>query len=108
VGKLTQALQAALVEKDVENAYREAIHAARPQATLTSPHGTDGYAQWAKDATTVRLLLEAKYDLDFKARIPVCSTLGQCILYLKKFEAPAWGVRARVPAEVGRVSFPPG
>jgi len=47
-----------------------------------SPYGSDGYAQWG----TVRLLLEAKFDLDFKSRVPVCNTLGQCILYLKKFE----------------------
>jgi len=77
------ALTNARVEKDVENAYREAIHKGRPEATLTSPHGTDGYALWSN----VRLLLEAKFDLDFKSRVPVCNTLGQCILYLKRFEA---------------------
>lgn len=72
----------AVVEKDVENAYRKAIKDNRPDATITSPHHTDGYAQWG----TVRLLLEAKFDSDFKQRIPVCNTLGQCLMYLKKFE----------------------
>lgn len=76
------ALDNAHVEKDVENAYREAIHKIRPDASITSPYGTDGYAKWS----TVRLLLETKYDLDFKARTPVCNTLGQCITYLKRFE----------------------
>ena len=80
---MIKALQAAVVEKDVENAYRETIRKGRPQATITSPYNTDGYAQW----DSVRLLLEAKYDLDFKARVPVCNTLGQCLLYIKRFEA---------------------
>ena len=82
------ALTLARVEKDVENAYREAIRKGRPEAAITSPHGTDGYATWG-DGTppSVRLLLEAKFDLDFKARVPVCNTLGQCLLYLKRFEA---------------------
>lgn len=79
---MKKALAVAIKEKDVENAYRAAIHKTKPEATITSPHGTDGYAQWG----TVRLLLEAKYDLDFKGRIPVCNTLGQCLLYIKRFE----------------------
>jgi len=81
-----KSLQAAVVEKDVENAYREAIHKGRPEATITSPYNTDGYAQWGVGSASVRLLLEAKYDLDFKSKAPVCNTLGQCLLYIKRFE----------------------
>lgn len=76
-------MKTALVEKDVENNYRAGISAAKPDAQWTSPHGTDGYAQWA----TVRLLLEAKYDLDLKSRVAACGVLGQALLYVKKFEA---------------------
>jgi hypothetical protein len=76
-------MKTALVEKDVENSYRAGISAAKPDAQWTSPHGTDGYAQWA----TVRLLLEAKYDLDLKSRVAACGVLGQALLYVKKFEA---------------------
>lgn len=76
-------LDEAVVEKDVENAYRGEILRLRPQATITSPHNVDGYAQWS----TVRLLLEAKFDLDLRSRGPVCNVLGQCLLYVKKFEA---------------------
>lgn len=79
---MKKTLQNARVEKDVENAYREELHKERPEASITSPHGTDGYAVWG----SVRLLLEAKYNLDFKARVPMCNTLGQCLLYLKRFE----------------------
>lgn len=85
---LSAALAVAHVEKDVENAYRAEVSAQR-DASWSSPHGTDGVATWSTvtPPVTVRLLLEAKYDLDFKARGPVCSVLGQLILYLKRFES---------------------
>lgn len=75
-------LKRSVVEKDVENAYRGELRRVQPDAEVTSPYGTDGYAKWG----TVRLLLEAKYDLDFKARLPLCSTLAQCLFYIKRFE----------------------
>jgi hypothetical protein len=74
-------LQQARVEKDVENVYRAAISEATG-AVWASPYGTDGVAHWGN----VRLLFEAKYDLDFKSRPVLCGVLGQVILYLKKFE----------------------
>lgn len=80
------ALKAACVEKDVENAYRAEVTHHRQDATWTSPHGTDGQAEWPAAAGTVRLLLEAKYDQDLKSKIPMCNVLGQILLYLKKFE----------------------
>ena len=75
------ALGKAVVEKDVEGVYRSEITRLTGSA-WTSPHGTDGYTEWS----TVRLLLETKYDLDLKNRAASCSVLGQVILYLKKFE----------------------
>lgn len=83
------ALASARVEKDVENAYRAEITHHRPKAEVTSPHGTDGYVRWdsaADKPVNVRLLLEAKLAADLKSKVPVCSVLGQLILYLKKFE----------------------
>jgi hypothetical protein len=77
-----RALDAARVEKDVENAYRAEVSYHRPSAEWESPFGTDGEAKWG----TVRLLLEAKYAENLKDRASVCGVLGQMILYLKKFE----------------------
>ena len=76
-------LEAARNEKDVENAYRGELTQSVPSVGITSPYGTDGYAQWG----TVRALLEFKYDRNLKARTDQCGVLGQLILYLKKFEA---------------------
>lgn len=75
-----------VVEKDVENVYRAGISKTRPSAVWSSPYGTDGVAEW-QGAATVRLLLEAKYDLDLKSRVAACGVLGQVLLYLKRFEA---------------------
>ena len=86
---LSAALAASRVEKDVENAYRAEVSAQRADASWSSPHATDGLAVWSSESAppvNVRLLLEAKYDLDFKQRGPVCSVLGQMLLYLKRFE----------------------
>ncbi len=86
---LSAALAASRVEKDVENAYRAEVSAQRTDASWSSPHATDGLAVWSSESAppvNVRLLLEAKYDLDFKQRGPVCSVLGQMLLYLKRFE----------------------
>ena len=89
---LYKKLNKAVVEKDVENAYREAIQVEVPEASITSPHNTDGFAEWcyenaAEQDVSVRLLLETKYDLELKQRLPVCTTIGQCLFYLKKFES---------------------
>jgi hypothetical protein len=86
---LSAALAASRVEKDVENAYRAEVSAQRADVSWSSPHATDGLAVWSSESAppvNVRLLLEAKYDLDFKQRGPVCSVLGQMLLYLKRFE----------------------
>lgn len=76
-------LNASKNEKDVENAYRGELMHHVPDASITSPYGTDGYAQWG----TVRALLEFKYDRNLKARTDQCGVLGQMVLYIKKFEA---------------------
>lgn len=80
------ALDTARVEKDVENAYRAEISNHVPDVAWSSPHGSDGLAQWKASASTVRLLLEANFDQDLKAKLPVLSVLGQLLCYLKKFE----------------------
>ena len=76
-------LNASKNEKDVENSYRGELMHHVPEASITSPYGTDGYAQWG----TVRALLEFKYDRNLKARTDQCGVLGQMVLYIKKFEA---------------------
>ena len=74
-------VSSALVEKDVENAYRSAVVNARPDAVVSSPYGCDGLIAW----DDVRLLLECKLDVDFKDRAVVCRVLGQALAYVRRF-----------------------
>ena len=74
-------MRAAQVEKDVEGGYRSRI-LRLTGATWSSPFGSDGVAEWGD----VKLLMEAKYDVDMKSRVDVCTVLGQLLLYVKRFE----------------------
>ena len=69
-------------EKDVESAYRTELAACIPGVKITSPFGSDGYAEF----DTVRALLEFKYDWDLKHKSESCRALTQLVFYLKKFE----------------------
>ena len=64
---ITKLLKAAVCEKDVENAWRAALLAERPSASITSPHGCDGLISWGN----VRALIEFKLDVDLKSRADV-------------------------------------
>jgi len=84
-------LQSAIVEKDVENAYRTALLKAFGfiGAWFESKHGTDGvlFAKDYKDhPINLIMLLECKYDADFTQRSAILKVLIQALYYLKKFE----------------------
>lgn len=83
---LVQALQGAVVEKDVENAYRSFLSQQLPACTWASPYSTDGVVSWQNEKTTHTMLCEFKLDIDMKNRIQFCTVLGQTILYLKRWE----------------------
>lgn len=80
---LAKSLASAVVEKDVENAYRAALAAARPDAVISSPHGCDGLLAWGD----VRLLIECKLDVNMKARADVARVLAQVVFYVQRFAA---------------------
>ena len=80
----------AVVEKDVENAYRQIIQKYYG-GRFTSVHGTDGYLEPYKDSLlsgdekSLRLLLEAKWQKNFNDGDRI-KLLAQVIYYMKKFE----------------------
>ena len=75
--KLSQSLN----EKDVENIYRSEL-ASIDMAKITSPYAVDGLLE----TTTIRSLLEFKYNESLKNKLDQCNVLIQCLYYLKKFE----------------------
>ena len=80
-------LDSALNEKDVENIYRDELLSIVKGAEITSPLGGDGLLEFLnKEVSSLRLLLEFKFDDDFKKKINQCSVLVQCLYYIKKYE----------------------
>ena len=83
--QLIKALSKALVEKDVENAYRMLLDIGIPKSEFSSPHSTDGVMR--NEDHNLIALLEFKYDYDFKTVTDQVKVLIQVLYYLKKFEA---------------------
>lgn len=68
-------------EKDVENIFRNELSKVK-DSSIISPYGTDGLFKCGN----IRTLLEFKYSCDLKNKLTQSDILGQCLLYLKKFE----------------------
>lgn len=79
-------LKAALVEKDVEDVYREVLRIAFPGSNISSPYKTDGVLK--DDTHNLIALLEFKLDYNLKKRIDIATVLTQALFYLKKFPLP--------------------
>ena len=80
---LTQ-LTLSVVEKDVENSYRQYISKKIQNMIFTSPFLCDGFGVSDKD--NIRLLCEFKRDSDFSKKLDRAISLSQVIAYVKKFE----------------------
>lgn len=78
-------LKNSIVEKDVENAYRQILDETYKNTYIhvDSPYLCDGY--YYGDMFT-RLLFEAKYDEDFVNKNKKCNVLAQALAYMKKFK----------------------
>ena len=83
-------LKNALVEKDVENAYRTLFSKLFTNYQLNSPYGCDGYLVneeiFEKKNISSKVLCEFKYNVDLTQKIEQIKILIQSIYYLKKFE----------------------
>lgn len=88
-------LRAAVVEKDVENAWRKAFSEyfvengpKGDDNRITSPYEVDGFisAQNGNLMFALRLLMEFKYGTDLTKNHDRARIMCQCIHYMKKFE----------------------
>jgi hypothetical protein len=71
-----------LNEKDVEHFYRSNIERLTG-ARFTSPHKTDGFAQWSE----TRVLLEAKYEAALNTNAGRSAVIAQALYYVQKFRS---------------------
>ena len=77
-------LQNAIIEKDVENAWRQKILDIFPESKMSSPFNTDGYLE--TNDGKISLLLEFKFEENLKSKLSQVTVLSQTLYYLKKFE----------------------
>jgi hypothetical protein len=81
---MLQQLESSLIEKDVENAWRQKIGSLFKNSTITSPYNTDGYLE--TEDGKISLLLEFKFQENLKSKLSQVNVLSQTLYYLKRFE----------------------
>jgi hypothetical protein len=81
---MIQSLDAALIEKDVENLWRQKISTFFQDSIITSPYKTDGYLESVDGK--ISLLLEFKFQENLKSKLAQVTVLSQTLYYLKRFE----------------------
>ena len=79
---LKKQLSNAVVEKDVENAYRAILDKEYADCDVSSVHGTDG----CYSNLYMRLLLEVKYNENYLEKSAQCKTIAQALYYIKRFQ----------------------
>ena len=83
-GQTITQLVHSVVEKDVENSYRQFISTKIPDMVFTSPFKCDGFGVSQKYG--IRLLCEFKKDVDLRKKSDQVDVVIQAIFYVKKFE----------------------
>jgi hypothetical protein len=83
-GQTITQLTLSVVEKDVENSYRQYISKKIQGMIFTSPFQCDGFG--VSEKHDIRLLCEFKKESDFSKKIERSVALAQVIVYIKKFE----------------------
>lgn len=80
-------LSKAVVEKDVENAYRGEIQSLLKTASIESPFQCDGHLTFYEgEACKLDVLMEFKFLENLKDKLTRINILIQALYYLKKFE----------------------
>lgn len=83
-GQTITQLVHSVVEKDVENSYRQFISSKIPDMVFTSPFKCDGFGVSEKNG--IRLLCEFKKDVNLRKKSDQVDVIIQAIFYVKKFE----------------------
>lgn len=86
ISKLAKALESASIERQVEDAYNEALKKAFPDTRIEYPFACDGYCEFDVGGSKHKLLIEYKYDEDMSSKAVRSKVLVQVLAYMKKFE----------------------
>lgn len=85
--KFYDRIKDAKIEREVEDVYNEGFSRYFKNASITHPYACDGFIETTTDASkNLRLLIEYKYDENFKTSADKAKVLAQVVYYLKQFE----------------------
>lgn len=84
--KLLDSLKSATIERQVEDAYNEEFYKFFKGARITYPYNCDGFLETTVEGSKLGLIIEYKYDFNFKSARDRAKVLCQVVYYLKRFE----------------------
>lgn len=79
-------MEDALIEREVEDIYNRQLTFYFDNSAITHPFDCDGLIDTKVDGRMLKLIMEYKYDRDFKSRAARAGVIVQALYYIKKFE----------------------
>ena len=79
-------MKEAKIEREVEDIYNQQITFFFDNPTITHPFECDGLIDTKIDGRMLKLIMEYKYDKDFKSRTARAGVIVQALYYVKRFE----------------------
>lgn len=83
---LFESLKQTKIEREVEDFYNSALAVYFPNNIITHPYACDGLLEASIDDKLFKLIIEYKYDEDFKSKTARAKVILQAIFYIKQFE----------------------
>ena len=83
---LFESLKQTKIEREVEDFYNSALAVYFPNNIITHPYACDGLLEATIDDKLFKLIIEYKYNEDFKSKTARAKVILQAIFYIKQFE----------------------
>ena len=83
---LFESLKQTKIEREVEDFYNSALAFYFPNNIITHPYACDGLLEATIDDKLFKLIIEYKYNEDFKSKTARAKVILQAIFYIKQFE----------------------
>ena len=83
---LFESLKQTKIEREVEDFYNSALSVYFPNNIITHPYACDGLLEATIDDKLFKLIIEYKYNEDFKSKTARAKVILQAIFYIKQFE----------------------
>jgi len=84
--KFYDKISKASIEREIEDIYNEGLALYFDNATITHPFACDGLIDTKEQGKLCKLIMEYKYDKDFKNAVSRASVIVQVLYYIKRFE----------------------